>query len=100
MEEINKLNQIIAEREDKIQQQQEEYNKMTRENEKLLDSKMEVNKQLQKKIEEMSAQFAAMLKETLEKMDKRIDMAQWDNGENQAIMKKIDEMQNNTNTEE
>lgn len=80
--EINKLNQLIAEREDQIQVQDENYSKMVRESEKQLDAKVEENKILQKKIEEMSSQFAAMLKETLERMDKRIDMAQWDNGEN------------------
>lgn len=91
---------MIAERVDQIQIQDENYSKMVRESEKLLDSKMEENKILQKKIEEMSSQFAAMLKETLERMDKRIDMAQWDNGENQAIMKKIDELQTNVDQEE
>lgn len=58
-----------------------------------LEKKEEENKKLKKKIEEMSSEFSTMLKETLDKMEQRIDMAQWDSNDNQVIMSKIDEMQ-------
>ena len=47
---------------------------------------------LKKKIEEMSAEFAKMLKETLEKMQERINLAQWDNDNNPSMIKKMKEM--------
>jgi len=49
---------------------------------------------LKKKIEEMSAEFAKMLKETLEKMQERINLAQWDNDNDPSMIKKMKEMNN------
>lgn len=47
---------------------------------------------MKKKIEEMSAEFAKMLKETLEKMQERINLAQWDNDNDPQMIKKMKEM--------
>ncbi len=48
--------------------------------------------ELKKKIEDMSMEFAKMLKETLEKMQERINMAQWDNDNDPQMMKRMKEM--------
>jgi CRISPR/Cas system CSM-associated protein Csm2 small subunit len=40
----------------------------------------------------MSSEFAKMLKETLEKMQERINLAQWDNDNDPQMIKKIKEM--------
>ncbi len=42
----------------------------------------------------MSAEFAKMLKETLEKMQERINLAQWDNDNDPQMLKKMKEMSN------
>ena len=44
----------------------------------------------------MSAEFAKMLKDTLEKMQERIRLAEWDNDNDPSDIKKIKEM-NSTN---
>ena len=48
--------------------------------------------ELRKKIQEMSVEFAKMLKETLEKMQDRINMAQWDSDNDPQMIKKMKEM--------
>ena len=48
--------------------------------------------ELKKKIEDMSAEFAKMLKDTLEKMQERIKLAEWDNDNDPTMIKKIKEM--------
>ena len=48
----------------------------------------EIN-ELKRKIEDMSAEFAKMLRETLEKMQERIELAQWDNDNDPQIMKRL-----------
>lgn len=48
--------------------------------------------ELKKKIEDMSAEFAKMLKDTLEKMQERIRLAEWDNDNDPSMIKKIKEM--------
>lgn len=40
----------------------------------------------------MSSEFAKMLKETLEKMQERINLAQWDNDNDPQMIRKIKEM--------
>jgi len=47
----------------------------------------EIN-ELKRKIEEMSAEFAKMLRDTLDKMQDRIENVQWDNDSNPQMMKK------------
>ena len=42
-----------------------------------------------RKIEDMSNEFASMLKETLDKMQERIELAQWDNDSDPQIMKRL-----------
>lgn len=50
---------------------------------------------LKKRIEDMSAEFAKMLKDTLEKMQERIRLAEWDNDNDPSVIKKIKEMNSN-----
>lgn len=40
----------------------------------------------------MSLEFTKMLKDTLEKMQERINMAQWDNDNDPNMMKRMKEM--------
>lgn len=40
----------------------------------------------------MSAEFAKMLKETLEKMQVRINLAQWDNDKDPQMINKLKDM--------
>lgn len=47
---------------------------------------------MKKRIEDMSAEFAKMLKDTLEKMQERIRLAEWDNDNDPSMIKKIKEM--------
>ena len=48
--------------------------------------------ELKKKIEDMSAEFAKMLKETLEKMQERIRLAEWDNDNDPSMINKMKQM--------
>jgi gas vesicle protein len=48
--------------------------------------------ELRKKIEDMSNEFARMLKETLDKMQERVDQAQWDNDTDPYMIKKLKEI--------
>jgi predicted RNase H-like nuclease (RuvC/YqgF family) len=61
--------------------------------EKLRNKENEIQ-ELRKKIEEMSAEFAKMLKDTLEKMQERIRLAEWDNDNDPGVIKKIKEINN------
>lgn len=45
----------------------------------------------------MSQEFAKMLKDTLEKMQERIEMVQWDNDTDPNMMKKLKDMTNLNN---
>lgn len=66
---------------------------MTRkEQEERIKAKDQEIQELRKKIEEMSVEFAKMLKETLEKMQDRINMAQWDSDNDPQMIKKMKEM--------
>ena len=66
---------------------------MTRkEQEERIKAKDQEIQELRKKIQEMSVEFAKMLKETLEKMQDRINMAQWDSDNDPQMIKKMKEM--------
>ncbi len=47
---------------------------------------------LKRKIEDMSSEFAKMLKETLEKMQQRIELANWDSEHDPQIVKQLKEV--------
>lgn len=82
---------IIAKKEQKIEDLREE----TRQ---AVEKKDEEIKQLRTKIEEMSSEFARMLKETLEKMQERIELAQWDNNENEVhMLRRLKDITSNNN---
>jgi DNA-binding transcriptional regulator YiaG len=82
---------IVAKKEQKIEDLREE----TRQ---AVEKKDEEIKQLRTKIEEMSSEFARMLKETLEKMQERIELAQWDNNENEVhMLRRLKDITSNNN---
>lgn len=62
---------------------------MVKEQEYKLKKKDDEINELKRKIEDMSAEFAKMLRETLEKMQERIELAQWDNDNDPQIMKRL-----------
>ena len=80
MREAGKNNETIA------QTRKEQDEKLKSKENEILD--------LKKKIEDMSAEFAKMLKDTLEKMQERIRLAEWDNDNDPGVIKKIKEMNN------
>jgi hypothetical protein len=47
---------------------------------------------LKQKMEDMSIEFARMLRETLEKMQERIELQQWDNESDPTLLKKMKDL--------
>ena len=60
----------------------------------MIQSKDEEIKELKKRIDEMSSDFAEMLKDTLTKMQERIEFAnkQWEDENDVNMLKKFEEM--------
>lgn len=76
---------------------------MTNDFENKIKKKEDEINDLKKKIEEMSAEFAKMLKvklffnlqDTLDKMQERIDLVQWDNDSDPQMIKRLNDIGNN-----
>lgn len=47
---------------------------------------------LKQKMEDMSIEFARMLRETLEKMQERIELQQWDNESDPTLLNKMKDL--------
>ncbi len=47
---------------------------------------------LKQKMEDMSIEFSRMLRETLEKMQERIELQQWDNESDPTLLKKMKDL--------
>ena len=60
----------------------------------MISSKDEEIRELKKRIDEMSSDFAEMLKDTLTKMQERIEFAnkQWEDDNDANMLKKFEEM--------
>lgn len=60
----------------------------------MVQTKDEEIRELKKRIDEMSSDFAEMLKDTLTKMQERIEFAnkQWEDDNDANMLKKFDEM--------
>ena len=84
--EISTLNAQVEEQENTIKQRDEEYANMCKEKESIIQQKGKEISDLKTNIEQMSSEFARMLKETLEKMQERIELAQWDNNDHEVTM--------------
>lgn len=59
--------------------------------EKLKQKEKELN-DLKQKMEDMSIEFSKMLRETLEKMQERIELQQWDNESDPTLLKKMKDL--------
>jgi hypothetical protein len=59
--------------------------------EKLKQKEKELN-DLKQKMEDMSIEFSRMLRETLEKMQERIELQQWDNESDPTLLKKMKDL--------
>merc|ERR1711874_790870 len=84
--EINQLNSKVEEQENTIKLKEEEYDRMQKEKDNIILQKGKEISDLKTNIEQMSSEFARMLKETLEKMQERIELAQWDNNDHEVTM--------------
>lgn len=47
---------------------------------------------MKQKMEDMSIEFARMLRETLEKMQERIELQQWDNESDPTLLNKMKDL--------
>ncbi|MBS1889936.1 MAG: hypothetical protein JST59_01470 [Actinobacteria bacterium] len=91
-DELNSLTKKIGERENDLKKSEEQITQTRKEQEECIKNKEVEISELKKRIEDMSVDFAKMLKETLEKMQERINMAQWDNDNDPQMMKRMKEM--------
>lgn len=60
--------------------------------EKKLKEKEKEFSDLKQKMEDMSIEFSRMLRETLEKMQERIELQQWDNESDPQLIKKMKDL--------
>ena len=90
MEKINELQTEVSGHEDDIVAKDEEIALLDQEIKEEWIKKDQEIEQLQKQIDEMSSDFAEMLKQTLSKMQDRIELAnvQWDNDDNDNVLPK------------
>jgi predicted RNase H-like nuclease (RuvC/YqgF family) len=86
------LKKLVKEQDLTIEQKEQEITNITREKDMELLKKDDEIRDLRRKIEEMSSDFARMLKETLEKMQQRIDLAHWDSDHDPQIVKQLKEV--------
>lgn len=68
------------------------YDELKKEKDLILLKKDEQIRDLQRKIDEMSTDFARMLKETLDKMVDRVETQQWDNESEEKLARKFKEI--------
>ncbi|KAM3146360.1 hypothetical protein pb186bvf_001329 [Paramecium bursaria] len=92
LKEVSELRQLAMDKDEIIKNKEQYINDMIKDYEYRLKKKDDEINDLKRKIEEMSAEFARMLKDTLDKMQERIHFAQWDNDTDPQIMKKLKEM--------
>jgi chromosome segregation ATPase len=87
--EKNELKKKVREQEETIAMKESEILTLQKEKKEELEKKDEEIRDLRQKIQDMSSEFARMLRETLDKMQDRIEMAQWDNDHDPQIMKQL-----------
>jgi len=78
LNEIRELEEQVAKSEQILRDKTQDHGELKRKREGDLEKKDEEILELKKKIEEMSAEFANMLKDTLDKMQERIELAKND----------------------
>ena len=77
LREIDTLKQSVASQEVQMQQKDTETKELVKQHEAVLFRKDEEIKELRKKADEMSVEFARMLKQLLGKMNEKIEVSQW-----------------------
>lgn len=88
-QECETLMKKVKEQEDVIAQKDIEIANLKKEKEMELIKKEEEIRDLKLKIQDMSSEFARMLRETLDKMQDRIELAQWDNETDPQMVKQL-----------
>lgn len=93
-EKINKLSREVEENKDTITDLNERKEKLLQEKNEIEKAKNEEIKELKKRIDEMSSDFAEMLRDTLHKMQERIEIAnkQWEEENDANMLKRFEDM--------
>ena len=89
--EINTLKRKIEDLEGEIKRKETQFENSERLHKQEMATKEEEISSLKRKINDMSTEFSSMLKETLEKMEQRINMAQWNDKDNTKLLNKVSE---------
>ena len=99
MNRINELHQQVANNNEETKRLEERKSGLEQEISDIEASKQEEIGKLKKNIEEMSLEFSGMLKETLEKMKNKIEVAneKWDNENNDTMLEKFKEVKSSNN---
>ena len=93
-EKINKLEREVVDNDEIIVDLKEKYEKMNNEKMEIEKAKNEEIKELKKRIDDMSSDFAEMLRDTLHKMQERIEIAnkQWEEENDANMLKRFEDM--------
>ncbi|CAK92040.1 unnamed protein product (macronuclear) [Paramecium tetraurelia] len=91
LKDINELNSTVKEKDEVIKTKEQQITDYRANYEEKLKKKDQDIAELRKKIDDMSLEFADMLKETLNKMQERIELAQWDNNSDNQVMRNFKE---------
>ncbi len=93
-EKINKLEREVVDNDEAISDLKEQYEKLNNEKLEIEKQKNEEIKELKKRIDDMSSDFAEMLRDTLHKMQERIEIAnkQWEEENDANMLKRFEDM--------
>lgn len=93
-ENVNKLSREVVDNDHTIKDLKEQYEALTNEKNEIERQKNEEIKELKKRIDDMSSDFAEMLRDTLHKMQDRIEIAnkQWEEDNDPKMLKHFEEM--------
>eukprot|EP01015_Nassula_variabilis_P021871 TRINITY_DN3947_c0_g1_i2.p2 TRINITY_DN3947_c0_g1~~TRINITY_DN3947_c0_g1_i2.p2 ORF type:complete len:120 (+),score=31.31 TRINITY_DN3947_c0_g1_i2:64-423(+) len=89
LKEIRDLEKTVQEQESAINDKEQAIQDLQNEMDAKIQGKEEEIKDLKRKIEDLSVEFAKMLRETLDKMQERIELAQWENDSDPQMIKKL-----------
>ena len=94
MNKMNNLDGMVNDNIETIKNLKEEYDKLNAEKQEIERIKNEEIKELKKRIEDMSVEFAEMLRDTLHKMQERIEFAnkQWEEENEANMLKRFEDM--------
>ncbi len=91
---IADLSDQSSKNQETIQYLEMEYQRLSQEKAEVENQKNEEIKELKRRIDEMSSEFAEMLRETLHKMQEKIDLAnkQWEDENDANMLKRFEDM--------